>query len=525
MMKKLVDQSEVKPEKKEYESNSVRLLKEEISLQERKNRLIKGLPHLYGWKWYKWAREFFDSKNKLNFLCAANQISKSSTQIRKCIDWATDQTKWADLWSMKPNQFWYFYPSQEVVNAEFEMKWKSFLPRDEYETHPVYGWKVIKKGSDVIGIQFNSGVMLLYKTYSKKAQNLQSGSVFALFADEEMPVSLYDELINRLNATNGYFHMVFTATLGQDLWRRTMEPGKHEEEKFPLAFKRTVSLYDALFYEDGTRSHWTIDRIKEIEGNCKSPQEVAKRVYGRFVMDDGRTYPQFQSNRHVRKAEKIPDNWNYYGGVDPGSGGSAHPAAMCIVAVSPDYKQARVVRSWRGDGYDTSNADTCKKWIEIKNRSPKINITAQYYDWQSRDFFLVAQSMGETFLKADKTRDKGEALLNSLFNYDMLLIYEDEEGQNAKLAAELASLSIQAKGQNKKNHKVDDLIDALRYAISQVPFNFEGVVKPQKMETPEKPMTLMEREIEERRKAFEESGSEFQRIQEEFDEANEAYGW
>ena len=56
-----------------------------IKEMEERIKLREGLPFLHGWKWYSWARAFFESQNQVNLLCAANQISKSSTQIRKAL--------------------------------------------------------------------------------------------------------------------------------------------------------------------------------------------------------------------------------------------------------------------------------------------------------------------------------------------------------------------------------------------------------------------------------------------------------
>ena len=76
---------------------------EKLELQE---KLRVGLPFKYRWKFYPWAREFFESRNRMTLLCAANQISKSSTQIRKAIEWATNPDLWPDLWATRPHQFW-----------------------------------------------------------------------------------------------------------------------------------------------------------------------------------------------------------------------------------------------------------------------------------------------------------------------------------------------------------------------------------------------------------------------------------
>ena len=111
------------------------------ALKERE-KLRVGLPHLYGWPWYPWAKEFFQSTNNLNFLVAANQCSKSSTMIRKVIHWATEKDIWPKLWPTVPKQFWYFYPTFDVSTAEWREKWvKEFMPAGDYKDDPKYGWK------------------------------------------------------------------------------------------------------------------------------------------------------------------------------------------------------------------------------------------------------------------------------------------------------------------------------------------------------------------------------------------------
>jgi phage terminase large subunit-like protein len=321
----------------ESPEEALALKREVIAIKEKQVRLREGLPFLYGWKWYIWARDFFESTNKLNFLCAANQISKSSTQIRKCIDWATDQRKWPRLWpSRRPVQFWYLYPTSNQANIEFLTKWVEFLPKGEFKEDPVYGWQMEKKQGNVYAIHFNSGVHVFFKTYAQDEQALQTGTCDAIFCDEELPVDLYDELIFRISASDGYFHMVFTATLGQEFWRLVMEPGAKEDEKLPEAAKWVVSMYDCQEYEDGSLSHWTDEKIQQVKNRCKTANEILKRVYGKFIMDDnGRKYESFDIKRHMKQPHPLPETWMTYAGIDIGGGGKTHPGAIVFLKVSP----------------------------------------------------------------------------------------------------------------------------------------------------------------------------------------------
>lgn len=448
------------------------LKREELALKEAEQKLIDGLPFLYGFKWYTWAREFYESRNPMSFLCAANQISKSSTAIRKCVNWATDKVLWKELWAHTPNQFWYLYPSKDIVNAEFETKWKQFLPKGEYKDDPVYGWKEFKKGSDIAGIRFFSGVTVFFKTYAQDESKLQSGTVDALFCDEELPTNLLDELLMRVSASEGYFNMVFTATLGQDYWRRCIEPNVNDQVVYPEAFKRQVSMYDCLFYEDGTPSQWTPEKIAIRIKRCKNRAQVLKRIYGKFVQDSGLKYESFDREKNMKPKDRNwqpPAKWHVYGAADVGSGGEdGHPSAIAFVAVSPDFKTGRVYMGWRGDGIQTTAGDVVKKFRAMKGKQV---MAGQYYDWACRDFLTIANTMGEPFMPADKSHERGEEILNVLFKNQMLYIYADDP-ELEKLAGELMTLLEET---DKRKAK-DDFIDALRYAVTQIPWDFSGIL-------------------------------------------------
>lgn len=499
-----------------------------------------ALPHLYGMPWYSWAWEFFSCRERVALLTAANQISKSSTQIRTCIEWATNKKLWRELWPSLPkdgipNLFWYFYPDQTTAEQEFESKWKQFLPKDV--DHPDSGWKSsIVKGTRVI--KFNTGVSIYLRTYGQDIYNLQSGSVYALFADEEMPVDHYDELSKRLLATNGYFRMVFTATLGQELWRRAMEPTEEEikngQEFLPFAWKKTVSLYDSMAYHDGTPSPWTAEKIAFAEAMCSSELEIQKRIHGRFIIVGGRKYPTFDTRRHYCKPHPYPASWKLYIGVDYGSGEKdegtdtraspgkeRHPSGIVHILVSPDYRKGRVVKAWRGDGIRTTQGDLVNRHIALKQGSRQP--TQQIYDWSAVDFYTIAAAQGESFTKAEKSHEKGEGLLNLLFKHDALLL-ESGDPEIMKLGGELSSLQNKT---NKRSAK-DDLIDPTRYIVCAIPWDIDGIIAGAALiPDPDVPPPLSPKaqEIEDRRNfgSGTKSQEEWPDVDSEMDELNGMY--
>jgi phage terminase large subunit-like protein len=484
------------------------------------------LPHLYAYGWYRWALDFFHTTNKVALLTAGNQLSKSSTQIRKMIHWATETSLWPSLWDDTPSLFWYLYPSQGVINQECAVKWEpKFLPKGPMKDDAKYGWKWIKEGNNYKGIRFNSGVLLLFKAYSQKADVLQTASVYYLGCDEELGVDLYDELMFRTAATGGYFSMVFTATKGQDFWRRAMEPREGEAEALTMAWKRTVSAYDCLEYVDGRRSPITLDWISHMRSLCKNETEVQKRIFGRFIKAEGRVYPAFDILHHVKSAHPVPKGWTIYGGVDIGSGGSevdedsggerrkpAHPSAIVFIAVNPEFTKGRVFLGWRGDGVKTIAGDVFDKYMDMVSDS-KLEVAVQCYDYASADFGTVAQRNGVHFTKAIKKREDGIGLVNTLFSKGMLYVYESPELM--KLANELATLDTFTD----KSHALDDFCDALRYCAIQIPWAFEGAD-----ELMLKPETDLQKQLRERREHHDgksnvpEDGESDWGVQEELDE-------
>ncbi len=451
--------------------------RQRLALLEEKERIIKTFPHRYAWKHYDWSRKFFECKEKEAYLVAANQVGKSSVNIRQCIEWATNPNIWPELWAPgmgQPNQFWYCYPTKEVATIEFKTKWSQFLPQGKFQDNDMTGWKPQMETKFIKACHFNSGVSIYFKTYAQHVKDLQSGTVYALFWDEEMPVELLPELQARLNATDGYMRGVFTATLGQEHWRRCMEE-KGTLETHKDALKLNVSLYDCLFFEDGSASHWTHEKIKRAIAKCPTEAEIQRRIYGRFVSSSGRKYEAFNPKRNRCGKFVRPPNWVVYSAVDIGSGGlGGHPAAIVFIAISPDYTQGKVLKCWRGDQIVTTDADIYKQYREMR-RELRCSPIGQAYDWHAKDFFTITSRMGDSFVPAEKSHDIGEGILNTLFKHNMLQIptemYEEDQLELEKLVGELSSLL----NSTPKTQAADDLCDALRYAVCQVPWDFSSI--------------------------------------------------
>lgn len=460
-------------------------LEKEVKLKEMKAEL----PHLYLHKFYPWQEEYFKETNRQCWLTCANQIGKSSAQIIKAIRLATEPELWDQFFPVrKPSTFWYFYPKKSTSTTEFHEKWKKiYLPKGSMKNHPIYGWKEDIRQKDIHSIAFNTGVTIYFMSYEMK--DIQSVTVDAMFCDEEIPKELYSEINARLFATNGPFSCVFTATLGQD-WTKKIIEGRGEERVFPDSWRKQVSMYDCQYYTDGTPTKFTDDYIDRIKKSLPNETEIQRRVFGKFVIIGGLVFTEYKPSIHFLKSHPLPANWLIYAGIDMGSGGEDnHPAAIVFVAVNPERTKIRIFKTWRGDYIQTTATDILDKYLEM---SKGLNVVRAVYDYagQGQDFKAVADSRGIPVVPADKRhRDEGIDIMNVLFKNHMAAIYDIYDGH--KLSEELTTL----KHETPKTKAKDDLIDAAKYIIREIPLDYSILNLPEPKRVPE------HKDLDERQKA------------------------
>jgi hypothetical protein len=438
------------------------------------------LPHLYMHKFYRWSREFFDDlESKRMIIVAGNQLSKSTTLIRKFIHTAVTPALWPKLWphlseGQLPSQWWYLYPGRDVTTIEFDEKWRPLLPKVAPDC-TIYGWRVEKDGTRHLkALKFNSGINIYFKTYKQDVQLLQTGSCYMMGLDEEVPEDLLPELQMRTAATQGYMYFVFTATLGQQFWKEVVE----ERKRWKEARIWQVSAYDCQTYEDGTPSMWTDAVIKRAVESCVSKAEVDRRIMGRFVKDGGLKYQGFDREKHLKPFHPVPDNWQWFAGLDYGGGGeSKHPSAITIVACDEERTKVRVVKHWRGDKIQTTAQDVIDKYLEMVTGLP--NITTAFYDWAAVDLGTIAERLGLPFMRGVKSHAVGESAVASLLKARALLFYThtaecrfpEDHMQMHKIAGEMESLL----DGTSKSHAKDDSIDSVRYVVATLVWNWAAI--------------------------------------------------
>jgi hypothetical protein len=457
-------------------TNEITLLRAKRDKLKKIQEIKHGLPHLYCFPFYKWQRDSWNDTSTFQFDFAANQVGKSSINIRKCIDYATNPSRWK-IFLRQPRLIFYLYPDKKTATREFETKWvPEFLPRYTYRDDPQYGWKEEWDGKDISSIAFNTGITIYFKTYgvgSDHAHTMQASTPAIVACDEELPTDLFPELSMRIASPankGAMFWMVCTPTRAQIYWSK-VQSGKI---KLPSSSVRTISMYDCLVYEDGSKSLWTKERIQQIEQSLPSQREIDIRVHGLFKPSvDSIQYPTFDRDRHIIEPHDV-STWELYCGIDYGIGGlNAHPPAISIVAVSLNYEQARVVKLWKGDdGKKYTVDDVINIYLGFCHTLDLEQIPNTYYDWACGEMGVIAENKGLSFQKAEKSRELGINLINSLLKNDMLLIFKDKEEEYLKVCDEFETLTTDT---NKRKSGVDDLVDAIRYSITKITFSFRNI--------------------------------------------------
>jgi hypothetical protein len=418
-------------------------------------------------KLYTWQRDYILTKNKLALLTAANQVGKSSGLIIKNLWLGYNKSVWPEYFKFTPRMFIYMYPDFSTATTEFEEKWeKVYLPRGKYRHSSQWGWEAKYHKGEIRAVKLASGVTIYFRAYTQDPKLLQAVTVSMITMDEECPQSHFDELAIRAAAVEGMIGSGFTATLGQEYLYKAMEMQGSQQEMFPHAWKRQISLYDCLTYADGSKSSvWTKPKIEnDIIPSLSSEAEIKKRVWGKFVKSVGLLYGEFEISRNTADWHQIK-NWLWYCGIDFGSGGkTGHPSAICIVAVKPDYLEARVFEHWcSGKEKRVTQGDVLEQWKLMTSNKPDI---LTYYDWAATDLGELAAREGTPMLKAEKSHEIGVGKLNMLFKNGQLKIYlGGGAGDTNLLVQELQAIDEKTP----KNKRVDDNSDALRYALSSCP--------------------------------------------------------
>ncbi len=432
---------------------------------------------------------------------------------------------------------WYVLPTQDHINDFYDEKWvPDILSSGAAKNDGPHSWKVIKKGRDIKGIHFlATNCKLMFITMAAKGSSMQGRSVAAILFDEEVDPSKLGELETRTNSfndpdtglSNAILAFAFTPTSAYPYFRnvfsfqdeeflenipldirtkffwdkqtesfRTVTVQQEANEIFPKSstvYKRRVSLFEAQRFRSGKQGRYTVERILEIIDGQVSKKDLMVRVFAAFEREDngGLIYKYFNRDIHTKwfgayHRKIIGGSGIITAGLDYGSG-SNHPGGVCLTWISPDFKQARVFKMWRGEkGLPTTAGDIVDKYIEM---SDGFNVDFPFYDHSAADLKTeYNRKTGLELLPAVKDKE-GYAIVDTLFKANILQLYG--YGNDPYLDWAIQEFESIDHGTPKK-YRLDELSDTIRYSLAGVAhlFNLQDIV-------PVNRQALLETKIEE----------------------------
>lgn len=431
------------------------------------------LPHLYGFPFYKWAYDFFWDFSPNAFLCAANQISKSTTLQRKTINLATDPKLWPKIWGTPPREYWYMYPNFDFATNEFKLKWiPDILPRGEYIDHPTFGWKAFYERGKIHRVEFNSGIILFFKSYEQKVSAVQGSTVHFIACDEELPRQFWNEVNARRFACDGLFNMVFTATLGQKFWYETIECRGKENERFKSAFKLQVSMYDCLkYHKSRKKTPWTIEKIKQVEDSCESRNEVLRRVHGRFILNEKQVFSAFEKSKIIHSEQEIK---NLAASHDKHVAVFIRDdtAAFCYFSVSEDRKFA-VIHDFDFDRGSTTEIYTAyKNFVKKGKKKPFL----KFVNKGQGAFSAVAEGGGDFFWETKPAKRDNFSTINALMATQRFFVRDGPGIEEFTVQCE----TFKHSDHEDREFAEYEIIGAVVTGLSHFKLSFEPmIVKPQ----------------------------------------------
>ena len=467
--------------------------------------LKPNLPHLYRYKFFKWQREFMEAmrpNQRVRLISASNQSGKSMVASVNMIDIATRPDSWPKIWPILgrkdkmfgevPSPFWFVHTDGTTAKSDIEKRWiPKYLPqlgpgRIPYD-HPIYGWEYMWDKSRPDKIVFNSGAVIEFKTLEQSVLNLQGTSVFWVHTDEEMPSQLWAELWQRLSATQGYFSQNAAATRGEIFWRLAFEAQGEDHENFKGAWKRQISKYDCLEYEDGTPNPLITKKSIEEDRIGLSEREIKIRIYGKFAPASGLLVDSFTLKDNVVKKVSPDIGFNSgedsnlydsYLGIDLGMGRKKRSSVGIVgVLVNEARDFGFIDYCYRGDNTQMESGAIWEMIMKLrKERYLGLRLASCDPAGAGGDFILTGKNMGFPIVGARKARDEGFSLLNMLFRTKTLFL--GVRGENdmgpIRLISEIDGVTFE---NVKKAGIRDDLIDSLRYTCMSIPWDWEAIKK------------------------------------------------
>lgn len=225
-----------------------------------------------------------------------------------------------DAWALGPTAQHVRDVLQRKIVGENIADPTGLIPLDAYDNR--HGRRAITRSHglpdavDQIRVKHKSGgtSLLTFKSHEQGREKLQGAGIHVIYSDEDLPLSLWTELIARTIATRGLVYATFTPVMGMlPVAQRFLQ------EQSPARGFVTMALKDAL--------HIPVERHQAIIDSIP-PHERDARVYGIPSAGAGKVFRTLEE-QIAEDMPHVPAYWPALWGTDFGHSEN-HPFAAVL---------------------------------------------------------------------------------------------------------------------------------------------------------------------------------------------------
>jgi hypothetical protein len=323
-------------------------------------------------------------------------------------------------------------------------------------------------------IQFANGNYWDLLSHDMDVDSFAGAALHRVHFDEEPPGqkgrAQVEESLTRLIDYGGDCRVTMTPLLGFGaLWRELTDHGEYRWDDEVKVITGSIDHNPHLSEKNKSR---------QIRRWSKDPLEEAARRFGRFTHFAGMIYPEFTEDVHVRPATEIPRDENgkptvpIYAGIDPGLD---HPTGVVFAFLAKD-DTLTVFDSFKVPGTVADVSTRFHQKLEDHRLRPRWTIidpsAKNRHHISGRSIQQEYMEHGIVTLPGQNSRLAGFNRVKERLNTNRLVLFagQDELVEEFKQYRWKSARSGSEEASPQEPVKInDDLLDALRYLVMQLP--------------------------------------------------------
>lgn len=278
----------------------------ELELQRRETEDPLGLIY----KPHEKQIECHRSRKPLTIVLGGNRVGKTWYAVAESLYHATGRSTWAQV-TKPPATIWYVMPSLTMFRRTVLPVLRKLAPRDAIRLTQT--GDIITKHDHVV--RFKNGSEIHFVSADMRQRRLQGAKIDLVIMDETPDETVFEELQARVFDNKGRIILVFSPIDAKTYWVRDKlyipwNAGDRLDIDFimmPIADRQGNPLVPFYTRED----------IERAERQWPDPSVRAARMYGEFITRTGIVYRSFDTDVHLVRPFKIPDEYARWFVCDP----------------------------------------------------------------------------------------------------------------------------------------------------------------------------------------------------------------